>query len=126
MDVAEGALKNIRINQQDGLEICKLMPRLHYLEYDVDITSCRKQKKYAILYATGPADWYASSTWLTGKLLLKLNNSRLLIFESSDFSLFQSIDVLVTDYDNFLKTKFGQLLAYFYQSGIESLELKYV
>ncbi len=126
LDAGAGALKNIRLNKHGKLEICNLKRQLTKREYDINITSCRKQKRFAVLYTTGPADWYAISTWLTSKLLLKLNDSRLLIFESRGISLFQSSDLLVFHSDNFLKTKFSELLARFSQSGIESLQLKYV
>lgn len=126
MDVDSGALKNIRQNYHGDPEICNLKKLKTQRYYEVDINSCQKQKTYAFLSTTGPAEWYAMTSRLTSKLLLKLNNTRLLIFESRSISLFQTSDLIVFKSNNFLKAKFGDFLASLSQSGIESLELKYV
>ncbi len=126
IDSYTDALSNIRHTVNGNYEVCNLKLNMSSTFYDTDLESCREQSRLALFQVTGPADWYTTTISLTNKLLLKINNSRLQIFETYGKSYFQISRIVVSQTDSFLMRKMEEFLAYITQSGMQLLQLNYI
>lgn len=108
LDSFSGPFQNIYFENESPHKICKYA--------NPDLESCVGRDKIAYMIETGPLDQLYTARFMTGKLLLALNQFRIL--ENNEHDIFVTREFVSTNSDNFLKYKFEGHLGSLVESGI--------
>ncbi len=82
----------------------------------INLNTCLRLDKVAYMTESGPLDETEAPRLMTGKLLVVLK--RLRIFDNTQANWFSVAEIVSTDSDNFLKSKFSSHLASVVETGI--------
>ncbi len=98
------------------------------LDYDPEVheVECLNLNRIAYMRATGPKVEYGISKFFIGTLLFMVYNNRYKILDNNEMHLFEAVEFVVSESDNYLKSYFEKYLSWLVHSGIELVQKRYV